>query len=219
MVGDENYGEGSSREHAALEPRHLGGTLILHSVPTLAIAQSCIVCGLLLHCVAEKEHLLHLGLLASCRLTFHTLSPHPILFVCVSHCTGVAVIVKSFARIHETNLKKQGMLPLTFANPADYDLIGSHDRCVFVPCVVSMRVYMSVLLVCLSVRATTPSKSIVCMTHNCCHLLVALCAHLILVCVFCVITGYPSWASSPSPLACPSSSRASAPMAPPTSSL
>jgi aconitate hydratase len=60
-VGDENYGEGSSREHAALEPRHLGGR---------------------------------------------------------------AVIVKSFARIHETNLKKQGMLPLTFANPADYDKVN-----------------------------------------------------------------------------------------------
>eukprot|EP00882_Tetradesmus_deserticola_P034002 GHRQ01038891.1.p1 GENE.GHRQ01038891.1~~GHRQ01038891.1.p1 ORF type:complete len:156 (-),score=49.11 GHRQ01038891.1:263-730(-) len=63
--GDENYGEGSSREHAALEPRHLG---------------------------------------------------------------GVAIIVKSFARIHETNLKKQGMLPLTFADPADYDKIDSTDR-------------------------------------------------------------------------------------------
>ncbi len=61
IVGDENYGEGSSREHAALEPRHLGGR---------------------------------------------------------------AVIVKSFARIHETNLKKQGLLPLTFANPADYDLVS-----------------------------------------------------------------------------------------------
>lgn len=59
-VGDENYGEGSSREHAALEPRHLGGR---------------------------------------------------------------AIIVKSFARIHETNLKKQGMLPLTFANASDYDKI------------------------------------------------------------------------------------------------
>lgn len=65
VVGDENYGEGSSREHAALEPRHLG---------------------------------------------------------------GVAVIVKSFARIHETNLKKQGMLPLTFANAADYDKVGSKDQ-------------------------------------------------------------------------------------------
>ncbi|GBF87346.1 aconitate hydratase [Raphidocelis subcapitata] len=65
VVGDENYGEGSSREHAALEPRHLG---------------------------------------------------------------GVAVIVKSFARIHETNLKKQGMLPLTFADPADYDKIDPTDR-------------------------------------------------------------------------------------------
>lgn len=59
-VGDENYGEGSSREHAALEPRHLGGR---------------------------------------------------------------AIIVKSFARIHETNLKKQGVLPLTFANPSDYDKV------------------------------------------------------------------------------------------------
>jgi len=65
VVGDENYGEGSSREHAALEPRHLG---------------------------------------------------------------GVAIIVKSFARIHETNLKKQGMLPLTFANPADYAKIDSRDE-------------------------------------------------------------------------------------------
>lgn len=64
-VGDENYGEGSSREHAALEPRHLGGR---------------------------------------------------------------AIIVKSFARIHETNLKKQGMLPLTFANPSDYDKIEPTDR-------------------------------------------------------------------------------------------
>lgn len=41
---------------------------------------------------------------------------------------GVAIIVKSFARIHETNLKKQGMLPLTFADPADYDKIESTDR-------------------------------------------------------------------------------------------
>lgn len=65
VIGDENYGEGSSREHAALEPRHLG---------------------------------------------------------------GVAIIVKSFARIHETNLKKQGMLPLTFANPSDYDKIAPTDR-------------------------------------------------------------------------------------------
>ncbi|CAH2036992.1 unnamed protein product, partial [Iphiclides podalirius] len=65
VVGDENYGEGSSREHAALEPRHLGGR---------------------------------------------------------------AIIVKSFARIHETNLKKQGLLPLTFANPADYDKIQPSDK-------------------------------------------------------------------------------------------
>jgi aconitate hydratase len=64
-VGDENYGEGSSREHAALEPRHLGAR---------------------------------------------------------------AIIVKSFARIHETNLKKQGVLPLTFANPADYDKIQPTDK-------------------------------------------------------------------------------------------
>lgn len=65
VVGDNNYGEGSSREHAALEPRHLGGR---------------------------------------------------------------AIIVKSFARIHETNLKKQGMLPLTFADPADYDLVRPDDK-------------------------------------------------------------------------------------------
>lgn len=64
VVGDENYGEGSSREHAAMEPRHLGVRVVL---------------------------------------------------------------VKSFARIHETNLKKQGMLALTFANKADYDLIKEDD--------------------------------------------------------------------------------------------
>jgi len=64
VVGDENYGEGSSREHAAMEPRFLGVR---------------------------------------------------------------AILVKSFARIHETNLKKQGMLALTFANPTDYDLIQEND--------------------------------------------------------------------------------------------
>src|SRR3989338_5882534 len=69
VVGDHNYGEGSSREHAAMEPRHLG--------------------------------------------------------VC-------AVIVKSFARIHETNLKKQGMLGLTFANEADYDKIREDDTFNFI---------------------------------------------------------------------------------------
>ena len=65
VIGDENYGEGSSREHAAMEPRHLG---------------------------------------------------------------GLVVLVRSFARIHETNLKKQGMLPLTFAEPADYDEVRADDR-------------------------------------------------------------------------------------------
>ena len=85
VIGDDNYGkdwekneickqllkiflflgEGSSREHAALEPRHLGGK---------------------------------------------------------------AIVVKSFARIHETNLKKQGMLPLTFVNPSDYDKITGKDK-------------------------------------------------------------------------------------------
>ncbi|MCI2228084.1 aconitate hydratase [Polaribacter sp. MSW13] len=69
VVGDHNYGEGSSREHAAMEPRHLG---------------------------------------------------------------VAAVLVKSFARIHETNLKKQGMLGLTFANEADYDLIQEDDTFNFV---------------------------------------------------------------------------------------
>lgn len=65
IIGDNNYGEGSSREHAALTPRFLG-------------------CG--------------------------------------------AVIAKSFARIHETNLKKQGLLALTFSNPSDYDKIQESDR-------------------------------------------------------------------------------------------
>ncbi len=65
IVGDRNYGEGSSREHAAMTPRYLG---------------------------------------------------------------GVAVIARSFARIHETNLKKQGMLALTFTNPTDYDKILEDDR-------------------------------------------------------------------------------------------
>jgi aconitate hydratase len=65
VVGDENYGEGSSREHAAMEPRWLGGR---------------------------------------------------------------AIITKSFARIHETNLKKQGMLPLTFVNSSDYDKVREDDR-------------------------------------------------------------------------------------------
>jgi aconitate hydratase len=63
-VGDQNYGEGSSREHAAMQPRHLGVR---------------------------------------------------------------AILVKSFARIHETNLKKQGMLALTFSNEADYDKIQEND--------------------------------------------------------------------------------------------
>ncbi|UTW52097.1 aconitate hydratase [bacterium SCSIO 12827] len=65
IVGDHNYGEGSSREHAALSPRLLG---------------------------------------------------------------GAAVIARSFARIHETNLKKQGLLALTFSDPADYDRVGERDR-------------------------------------------------------------------------------------------
>ena len=65
VIGDDNYGEGSSREHAALSPRLLG---------------------------------------------------------------GAAVIARSFARIHESNLKKQGLLPLTFQDPAHYDLIREDDR-------------------------------------------------------------------------------------------
>jgi aconitate hydratase len=64
-IGDENYGEGSSREHAAMSPRYLG---------------------------------------------------------------AAAVLVRSFARIHETNLKKQGVLPLTFQDPADYDRFEQNDR-------------------------------------------------------------------------------------------
>ena len=69
IVGDQNYGEGSSREHAAMEPKHLG---------------------------------------------------------------VIAVLVKSFARIHETNLKKQGMLAITFSNEADYDKIREKDELNFI---------------------------------------------------------------------------------------
>lgn len=65
VVAEHNYGEGSAREHAALQPRYLGGRIIL---------------------------------------------------------------AKSFARIHETNLKKQGMIPLSFVNENDYDLVGSCDK-------------------------------------------------------------------------------------------
>jgi aconitate hydratase len=65
VIGDENYGEGSSREHAAMSPRFLGVQV---------------------------------------------------------------VVTKSFARIHETNLKKQGILPLIFANPKDWELIEQNDR-------------------------------------------------------------------------------------------
>jgi aconitate hydratase len=65
IVGDDNYGEGSSREHAALSPRLLG---------------------------------------------------------------GAAVIARSFARIHESNLKKQGLLALTFADPSDYERLRASDR-------------------------------------------------------------------------------------------
>jgi aconitate hydratase len=65
VIGDENMGEGSSREHAAMEPRFR---------------------------------------------------------------MGLVAIARSFARIHETNLKKQGMVPLTFVDPADYDKIGEDDR-------------------------------------------------------------------------------------------
>jgi aconitate hydratase len=65
VVGDENYGEGSSREHAAMSPRFLG---------------------------------------------------------------AAAVITRSFARIHESNLKKQGILPLTFANAMDYEKVMDGDR-------------------------------------------------------------------------------------------
>jgi aconitate hydratase len=65
VVGDENYGEGSSREHAAMSPRHLG---------------------------------------------------------------AAAIVARGFARIHETNLKKQGVLPLTFADPSDYQRVREDDE-------------------------------------------------------------------------------------------
>jgi aconitate hydratase len=86
VVGDDNYGEGSSREHAAMEPRYLG---------------------------------------------------------------GVAIIVKSFARIHESNLKKQGLLPLTFKNPADYDKVQEDDRISLV-----------------GLKDLAPGKDVTCVLHH-----------------------------------------------------
>ena len=86
VVGENNYGEGSSREHAALEPRHLG---------------------------------------------------------------GVAIITKSFARIHETNLKKQGLLPFTFSEESDYDKVRSDDR-------VSLR----------GLRELAPGRSVSCLLRH-----------------------------------------------------
>jgi len=86
VVGDHNYGEGSSREHAALSPRLLG---------------------------------------------------------------GAAVIARSFARIHETNLKKQGLLALTFSDPADYDRIRAGDR-----------------IDLLGLAALAPGKAVECVAHH-----------------------------------------------------
>lgn len=85
-IGDENYGEGSSREHAALEPRYMGAK---------------------------------------------------------------AIIARSFARIHETNLKKQGLLPLTFADPAFYEHIGPYDT-----------------IDILDLERLTPNKAIDCLLHK-----------------------------------------------------
>ena len=86
VVGDDNYGEGSSREHAALSPRLLG---------------------------------------------------------------GAAVIARSFARIHETNLKKQGLLPLTFSDRADYDRLREDDR-------ISLR----------GLKDLAPGKAVECVIHH-----------------------------------------------------
>jgi aconitate hydratase len=86
VIGDENYGEGSSREHAAMSPRFLG---------------------------------------------------------------AAAVIVKGFARIHETNLKKQGLLPLTFAHPADYEKVRDADK-------------ISIL----GLSSLAPGKDLTCVLHH-----------------------------------------------------
>ncbi len=99
VVGDHNYGEGSSREHAAMEPRHLG---------------------------------------------------------------VAAVIVKSFARIHETNLKKQGMLGLTFANESDYDLIQEDDTFNFT----DLNVFAPGKQLTLEVVHTDGSKDVIMLNHT-----------------------------------------------------
>ena len=99
VVGDHNYGEGSSREHAAMEPRHLGVR---------------------------------------------------------------AVIVKSFARIHETNLKKQGMLGLTFSNEADYDKILEDDTFNFI----DLESFAPGKPLSLEINHSTGSKEIILLNHT-----------------------------------------------------
>ncbi len=99
VVGDHNYGEGSSREHAAMEPRHLG---------------------------------------------------------------VAAVIVKSFARIHETNLKKQGMLGLTFSNESDYDLIQEDDTFNFT----DLNEFASGKQLTLEIEHADGSKNVIMLNHT-----------------------------------------------------
>lgn len=84
VIGDWNYGEGSSREHAALEPRHLGGLAIITRSFARIVSRFARCCG-------NQQ-------------------------------------TDSNSSQHETNLKKQGMLPLTFVEPADYDKINPDDR-------------------------------------------------------------------------------------------
>jgi aconitate hydratase len=96
VIGDENYGEGSSREHAAIEVTPQSRLPPTQSNPREVLP-----------------------------LTTHTTPQH---LQQPRYLGGKAVVVRSFARIHETNLKKQGILPLTFANPADYDRISGNDR-------------------------------------------------------------------------------------------
>uniref|UniRef100_A0AAQ5XPR0 Aconitate hydratase, mitochondrial n=1 Tax=Amphiprion ocellaris TaxID=80972 RepID=A0AAQ5XPR0_AMPOC len=98
VVGDENYGEGSSREHAALEPRHLGGRAII-------VKSFARIHGQFLHRRGKNANIKLCAKYSSVCNFFSVLFMHT-----------------------ETNLKKQGLLPLTFADPSDYDKIHPDDK-------------------------------------------------------------------------------------------
>ena len=165
MVGDDNYGEGSSREHAALEPRHLGGLAIIvksfariHGTQTTSCNRQGHWSGALCVCVSspkawfDRQRFPQIREMLSkcfiydqdiCLKMSLTIDLHSFQKPCkvkteqcfqiVSSSRGdmgyheltLPVSISSFS---ETNLKKQGMLPLTFTNPDDYDKIRPDSK-------------------------------------------------------------------------------------------